>query len=188
MLNRLNPPALGVHIQQLRKRAGLTLDALSKVSGISKSMLSQIERGQTNPTIGTVWALAEALKVDVSELIGFRKTERRMRVDLLQPSYVPEIRSADGLCVMRILGPADRTGTLEWYHLTFTKGGCLDSEPHGRGTTEHLTVLDGELTVTIDGEQSVVRAGGIARYPADAAHRIQNNAAEAARALLVVIF
>jgi XRE family transcriptional regulator, regulator of sulfur utilization len=188
MLSRPNPPALGAHIQQLRKRGNLTLDVLAKLSGVSKSMLSQIERGQTNPTIGTVWALAEALAVDVSELIDVRKTDRRIRIDVSQPSYVPEIRSEDGLCVMRILSPADKTGALEWYELTFAPSGRLNSEPHTRGTAEHLSVLEGELSVTADNQQSIVQAGGVARYPADVAHRIDNLSSKPARALLVVLF
>jgi XRE family transcriptional regulator, regulator of sulfur utilization len=188
MLNRPNPPALGAHIQQLRKRGNLTLDVLAKLSGVSKSMLSQIERGQTNPTIGTVWALAEALAVDVSELIDVRKTDRRIRIDVSQPSYVPEIRSEDGLCVMRILSPADKAGALEWYELNFAPSGCLNSEPHTRGRTEDLSVLEGELAVNADNQQSVVQAGGVARYPADVAHRIENLSEKPARALLVVLF
>jgi XRE family transcriptional regulator, regulator of sulfur utilization len=188
MLNRPNSPALGAHIQQLRKRGNLTLDGLAKISGVSKSMLSQIERGQTNPTIGTVWALAEALAVDVSELIDVRKTDRRIRIDVSQPSYVPEIRSEDGLCVMRILSPADKTGALEWYEISFAPLGCLNSEPHTRGTVEHLSVLEGELFVTAEGQQSVVQAGGIARYPADVVHKIENKSGKLARALLVVLF
>jgi XRE family transcriptional regulator, regulator of sulfur utilization len=188
MSPRSNPPALGPHIQQLRKRRELTLEALAKMSGVSKSMLSQIERGQANPTIGTVWALAEALAIDVSDLIGVRKMDRMIRVDVAQPSYVPEIRSEDGRCVLRILSPADKTGTLEWYDISFEAGGRLDSEPHARGTTEHLSVLEGELAVTVASERSIVQNGGIARYPVDVAHSIENVSGLPARALLVVMF
>ncbi len=181
-------PALGPHIQQLRKRRDLTLEALAKISGVSKSMLSQIERGQANPTIGTVWALAEALAIDVSELIGVRKMERQIRVDIAQPSYVPEIRSEDGRCVLRILSPADKAGTLEWYDISFEAGGRLDSEPHARGTTEHLSVLEGELAITAGGNASIVQNGGIARYPVDVPHSIENISGLPARAILIVMF
>ncbi len=188
MSNRPDGPALGGHIQQLRKKRSLTLEGLAKLSGVSKSMLSQIERGQTNPTIGTVWALAEALAVDVSELIGVRKTDRPVRIDVSQPSYVPEFRSEDGKCALRILGPADKSGKIEWYELNFEQAGRLESEPHSRGCMEHLTVLSGELTVTAGGVGSQIQVGGIARYPADVPHCIENSGAGPARALLVNIF
>ena len=188
MPGRADSPALGGHIQQLRKKRSLTLEGLAKLSGVSKSMLSQIERGQTNPTVGTVWALAEALTVDVSDLIGVRKSVRRIRIDVSQPSYVPEFRSEDGKCVLRILGPADKSGNIEWYEIKFEKSGRLDSEPHSRGCIEHLTVLSGELKVSIDGVTSQIQSGGVARYPADVPHCIENCGNGPARALLVNIF
>lgn len=173
-------------VQHLRKRRNLTLDALAGLSGVSRSMLSQIERGQTNPTIATLWALSDALGVEISELIGTRKAERRVRIDLTPASYVPEIRTEDGLCVMRILSPTDRVGSLEWYELNFAPGGALVSEPHARGSHEHLTVLEGQLTVEVGGERSLVGPGATARYPVDLPHCIRNEGEIAARALLVV--
>lgn len=182
-----NPPQIGPFIQQLRKRENLTLDALAKVSGVSKSMLSQIERGQTNPTLATVWALAEGLKVDVSEIIGGQKTDKRVRIDVASASFTPEIRTEDGLCVLRILSPADRAESVEWYELLFSPGGALVSSPHAHGMREHLTVFDGELTVTAGGQTSVIGAGATARYPADVRHAIENASDSPARALLVVM-
>ena len=180
-------PQIGPFILQCRKRQSLTLDMLAKASGVSRSMLSQIERGQTNPTLATVWALAEALKVDVSELIGVRPSEKRARIDIASASFTPEIRTDDGLCVLRILSPADRAGSLEWYEVSFAPGGTLLSASHARGTREHLTVLEGALTIISDGEKSDVPQGATARYPADVPHEIRNHSDVTARALLVVV-
>lgn len=182
----MDSPQIGPFIQQYRKQAGLTLDALAKSSGVSKSMLSQIERGQTNPTLATVWAMANALKVDISELIGARKAQRGVRIEIASASYTPEIRTDDGSCIMRILSPADRAETLEWYELIFTAGGSLNSSPHARGTREHLTVLEGELEVAAGEEIQRVPTGATARYPADVDHGIRNRNSVPARALLVV--
>jgi transcriptional regulator with XRE-family HTH domain len=179
-------PQIGPYIHQLRRRQGLTLDGLAKISGVSKSMLSQIERGQTNPTLATVWALAEALKVDVSELIGFRQPEKRVRIDVASASFTPEIRTEDGRCLLRILSPADRADSLEWYELTFAPGGALISSPHARGTREHLTVLEGSLDVIAASERQTVPLGATARYPADVEHEIRNDGPGDAKALLVV--
>lgn len=184
--NSIAPMPIGPALQQLRKRRNLTLDALASMSGVSRSMLSQIERGQANPTIATLWALSDALGVEISELIGTRRGERRIRIELTPASYIPEIRTEDGLCVLRILSPADRTGSLEWYELTFAAGGALVSDAHAKGSQEHLTVFEGQLTVIVGEERTVVSAGATARYPVDVPHRIENGGTLPARALLVV--
>lgn len=180
-------PQIGPFIQQLRKRMGLTLDALANHSGVSRSMLSQIERGQANPTLATVWALASALDIDVSELIGGGGGDQRIRIEIASPSFTPEIRTSDGLCVLRILSPADRADSLEWYEIRFAPGGALVSAPHARGMREHLTVLEGEVTVVSGGERERVATGATARYPADVRHEIVNETMGSARALLVVV-
>lgn len=165
----------------------MTLDALAHASGVSRSMLSQIERGQANPTVATVWALAQALKIDVSDLIGGPRPDRRSHIDVASPSFTPEIRTEDGGCILRILSPADRADSLEWYEIRFSPGGKLTSAAHAHGTREHLTVLDGELRVEVDGLAETIGTGATARYPADVPHEIANLSEQPARALLVVI-
>lgn len=185
--NGSEAPTLGPRLQQLRKERNLTLDGLARLSGVSRSMLSQIERGQANPTVGTVWALAEALHIDISELIGARTASPRVRIEVASPSFTPEIRSEDGLCLLKILSPAERVGSVEWYELTIAPGGALRSEPHGRGSMEHLTVIDGELAVEAGDQRATVGRGATARYPADVAHAIVNPGRKAARALLIAL-
>src|SRR5882672_3239997 len=64
------PPRVGENLQALRQAQALSLDELSRRAGVSKSMLSQIERNQANPTVAVVWRLANALRVDMAELLG----------------------------------------------------------------------------------------------------------------------
>lgn len=183
--NHGKAPPLGPRLQQLRKSRNLTLDVLARMSGVSRSMLSQIERGQANPTLGTIWALAEALHVDVSEMIGANKVGARVRIDISSPSFTPEIRSEDGSCVLKILSPAERVGSVEWYELRIAPGGELRSEPHARGSMEHLTVLEGKLEVEAADQRAAVELGATARYPADVPHCIRNSDKKPARALLI---
>jgi transcriptional regulator with XRE-family HTH domain len=184
---RQSPPAIGPRLQHLRKERTLTLDELSAASGVSRSMLSQIERGQANPTLATVWHLSNALGVELAEFVGMHRIERRGRIDVTAASFVPEIRTEDGQCVLRILSPADKAGSMEFYHLTIAPHGELTSDAHARGSSEHLTVLDGELTVISADTSATVGTGAIARYPADVPHAIRNLTAAPASALLVVI-
>ena len=187
MTPKQDPPVIGPRLRDLRKGRGLTLDALAASSGVSRSMLSQIERGQANPTIATVWNLTRALGVELADFVGGKRVEKRGRIEITAASFVPEIRTADGQCVMRILSPADTAGQTELYLLTIEPSGALVSDPHARGSSEHLTVLSGELTVSSGDTTATVMMGGIARYPGDVAHAISNHTAHRAEALLVVM-
>ena len=99
----------------------------------------------------------------------------------------PSLTSADGLCRLRILGPLNLAGHLEWYLLQADAGGELVSTPHQARTTEHLSVLKGQLVVSVDDEESVVLAGATIRYRADRPHAIRNRSKEPAEALLMVV-
>jgi transcriptional regulator with XRE-family HTH domain len=181
-----DPPSLGPRLQQIRKRRKLTLDDLAVMSGVSRSMLSQIERGQTNPTFSTLWNLTRALGLDLSDLVKGHSGRQAPSITILPVHFTPEIRTEDGSCLLRILSPATNAGGFEWYELIIRPGGALVSEPHGPGSIEHLTVLEGALEVTSGGETSRLPAGATARYPADVPHAIHNKDDEVARALLVV--
>lgn len=177
---------IGPHIQRLRKQRRMTLDDLARASGVSRSMLSQVERGQANPTLATVWALADAFGIGVSELIDQAGPERAILVS--PAAQTPEMRSDDGGCLIRVLSPGDSVGRLEWYELAFQPRSVLASEAHARGSREHLTVLDGILTVHLEGHHMEVGPGATARYPVDSAHAIENATDRPARALLIVAF
>lgn len=187
MDGRERPPTIGPRLQQIRKERGLTLDKLSAVSGVSRSMLSQIERDEANPTLAIVWYLSQALGVELSEFVAGEKVERRGRIEITDASFVPEIRTGDGKCIMRILSPASAAGRTELYLLIIAAGGALLSDAHARGSAEHLTVFRGALTVQSADTEAVVETGAIARYPVDVRHAIMNRTTEPAEALLVVI-
>jgi XRE family transcriptional regulator, regulator of sulfur utilization len=69
MSRQPSPPAIGAIVKSIRKRRNLTLEQLAQRSHVSKSMLSQIERELTNPTIATLWSLAHGLDVSLTELV-----------------------------------------------------------------------------------------------------------------------
>lgn len=186
MSHSVAPPNLGPILNTRRKARGLTLDALATASGVSRSMLSQIERGQASPTFSTLWNIARALDLRLDELVSGEPEETR-GIDLVLDHYTPEIRSEDGLCVLRILNPAEAAGRTEWYMLTIEPGGALVSGAHAKGTSEHLTVLEGRLSVIVGGGSAVAEAGETARYDVGAAHEIRNEGDVPAKALLVVM-
>lgn len=185
-MNMINPPEIGPRLQAFRKERKLTLADLSVMSGVSRSMLSEIERGNANPTYGTLWHLTRALDIDLNSLIRGASEERSDRIDLQPGNLTPTIRSADGSCTLHILSPAGMTPLIEWYLLDFEPKGRLISEPHGAGTVEHLHCTEGEIVVSSAASEMVVRAGETARYAADVPHSLTSVGPAAARAFLVV--
>lgn len=182
------PPRVGSSLAGLRQAQSLSLDELSRKAGVSKSMLSQIERNQANPTVAVVWRLANALGVPLGELLGEANAgATQASVDVVAAHAYPALKSPDGRCELRILGPIELAGQFEWYELTIQPGGALESQPHERGSREHLTVLSGALEVQSGAVTSRLRSHETARYAADVAHAIRNPGKTAATALLVVL-
>jgi transcriptional regulator with XRE-family HTH domain len=165
----------------------MSLDELSRRAGVSKSMLSQVERNLANPTVAVLWRLTTALGVSLSDLLSADGGAAAVPSVMVVPAHsVPVIRSPDGQCELKILGPVDLASRFEWYELTVLPGGLLASEPHEAGTREHLSVLSGTLSVQAGASEKKIRHGETARYPADVAHAISNPGKSAATALLVV--
>lgn len=180
------PPRLGGLLQRLRTERGLSLDELSRQAGVSKSMLSQIERNQANPTVALVWRLANALNVSLAQLLEGQDAGAPS-IEMLSAPATPAMHSPDGRCELRILGPIGFAGQFEWYVLTVQAGGVLESQPHGAGSREHLSVLTGALEVQVADTIRRVKHGETARYAGDVAHSIRNPGRSAATALLVVM-
>jgi transcriptional regulator with XRE-family HTH domain len=179
------PPEVGAALQRLRLARGLTLEDLSRIAGVSKSMLSQIEREKANPTIAITWRLANALGVAIGELLDDQRPVETIRV--LDAHETPTLPGNHAGYVLRILGPMELAGRYEWYELTLAPGGELASQAHDPGTTEHLTVLHGSMELEVGTQKKKVKLGGTARYPADQQHAIRNPGKTEAKALLVVI-
>ncbi|WP_350334549.1 helix-turn-helix domain-containing protein [Coralliovum pocilloporae] len=180
------PPALGAILRQKRKDLSLTLDQVATRARLSKSMLSQIERGLVNPTFSVVWNLTQALGLDMNELAGGASAPQTM-VDFQAAYSTPTKTSADGRVLLRMLSPPRGTVLpVEWYDLQADAGGVLASNAHARGTYEHLSCLSGLLEVEVQETRVVLREGDTVRYDADQPHVIRNAGDGPARAVLMI--
>lgn len=185
IVNDDEPPRVGQTLQSLRQLQNLSLEELSRKSGVSKSMLSQVERNLANPTIALVWRLANALGVSMTDLLGSRGKAPPL-LSLVPSHAIPSLQSSDGKCELRILGPLESAGQFEWYELTLQPTGVLDSQPHELGSREHLTVLSGAVEIQAGTESVRAKKGETARYSADVPHSIRNSNRFDAVVLLVV--
>ncbi|WP_345815628.1 XRE family transcriptional regulator [Paraburkholderia sp. PREW-6R] len=179
------PPRVGEQIQRLRAERRMTLDDLSRAAGVSKSMLSEIERDKANPTIAVAWRLTNALGVSLDSLFAPQKTPEAIAVS--GPHEIPTLNGHEARYQLRVWGPIELAGKFEWYELTLQPGGALVSNAHEPGTREHLTVLQGSIEIEAAGTKKRLKAADTARYVADEPHAIRNAGKGDAKALLVVI-
>ena len=158
-------------LKSARTGQGLSLDAVAKLSGVSRSMVSQIERGESSPTIATLWNLTRALQVDFAGLLD--SSQIQAQIEVLRAAEVPTIHNLGSGCHIRILSPPEEAGKHEVYDLWIDEGGVLDSQPHTRGAREHLTIIEGTVILQSGDTETTIQTGDTARYPADVPHAIK---------------
>ena len=174
---------LGNRLSSLRKRKNMTLDDLSARSGVSKSILSQIERDLSNPTVTTISRISDALGEKLSDF--FLKIELKEENSTEKSRETPSITSKDGLCELYILGAGETVNWLQWYILEMKPKGILDSGSHGPKTFENLTVIDGQIEVSSGESKEKLSKGDTFRFQSNKNHTIKNISKQKAQVLMV---
>jgi transcriptional regulator with XRE-family HTH domain len=157
------------NLKALRSQRKLSLDKVSELTGISKTMLGQIERGESNPSITTVWKIANGLKVSFSALINPSQNEALV----VAKEDIQSLTEEEKYHLYPYF-PYDDGRKFEIYMVDIDPGGELISEPHQDGTEEYITVFEGEMTVLVGGIEYIVRAGDAIRFKADRPHSYFN--------------
>jgi len=183
----VEPPPIGRNIQAIRKKQILTLEMLSEKSGVSKAMLSQIESGKVNPTVATVWKIAQGLQVEINSLLEGSAEPRRTFTTTRHESITSLDTDEEGLHI-KVLTSISMAGDLEMYLFTFAPGGALHSAAHFPRTEEFVTVIRGHIRVTAGDQSSDLRDGDFVRYHCDVPHSIENVGRGDARIHMVVRF
>lgn len=184
-----SPPAVGLILAQKREERGLSLQSLAKVSGVSKSMISQVENGQVNPTLAVVWKLASGLGVSLHDLLGGEALPPEAEFTMLSEDNCPTLNSKENGYRIQILSGIDMVERVELYLIDFKPGGEMGSEPHARGTIETMTVLRGEVEIVLgNSAPRRLRALQSAAYSADVAHSIRSASKRGAIIYLAVKF
>lgn len=176
---------LGKTIQRLRKAYNLSLSDLAEQSGVAKSIISQIERNETNPTLATVWRLSQALDMSVERVLA--SGDEAPFLEKLTRADTPILLSEDGLCRLSIIGWIKTVEWLQYYDVHAEPGGELDSDGHQRGSVECLTVVSGTLEVEVAGAVETVKEGETVRYRCDRRHIIRNAGPTPAHAFMVCL-
>jgi transcriptional regulator with XRE-family HTH domain len=174
---------LGKTIQRLRKAYNLSLSELAEQSGVAKSIISQIERNETNPTLATIWRLSQALDVSIEKVLQAQEDDPF--VEHVSRADTPVLVSEDGRIKLAIIGWIRTVEWLQIYDVVAEPGGELDSEGHQRGSIESLSVMEGTLEVEVGDRTETVEAGETVRYRCDRRHVVRNTGKAPARATMV---
>jgi len=177
---------LGRRVKQLRAGRGWSLEAMASASGVSRSMLSQIEREQANPTLAVTLRIAQAFSMTLGELLqapGAASSVSVIRADDRAYHY-----RSDKNCRVRTLSPLNLEKDVELYEVQLQPGGVLRSAPHFEGTREFLTVQKGRVRVESASDSELLQPGDSASYRADVPHAIVNTGGNEAVIFLVDIY
>lgn len=173
-------------VRELRRQRDWSLDELSASSGVSRSMLSQIERNLASPTLAVAFRIAEAFELTLAELV--ESTEAQPTIDVIRAADQGHIFRSDRDCQIRTLSPLHLEKDVEFYELRLQPHGSLESAPHFEGTREFITVQSGRVQICSGEDQSELRKGDSASYRADLPHSISNRLGRESRLFLVVIY
>ncbi|MFA6470572.1 MAG: XRE family transcriptional regulator [Candidatus Latescibacterota bacterium] len=165
-------PELGKNIAIIRKSRNFSLEELSKRSGVSIGMLSQIEQEKVNPTVAVVWKIAYGLDVPFHELLA--TNENKELFNLIRRNEAVIMERDEGRCIFRIVSPLSMAEKLELYTLQLHPEGVLESQAHSTDTEEFITVFTGRVEVEVNGRQAILDPGDSIHYHTDVNHTIRN--------------
>lgn len=177
----------GKRVLMLRQEHNWSLEVLSEKSGVSRSMLSKIERGNVNPTLALTIRIARAFGLGLSELVQDQPEEVKgihvIRSDDEQYHY-----RSDDHCRIKTLSPLHLEKEIEFYEMIISEGASLSNPGHYAGTREFISLTQGRLQISSDEDSEELCAGDSAGYRADCPHEIKNIGDREAKAFLVVIY
>ncbi|MFC6082075.1 helix-turn-helix domain-containing protein [Sphaerisporangium aureirubrum] len=175
--------AIANNVRAQRAHRGLTLDALAARSGVSRGMLVQIEQCRTNPSVTTLTRIADALGVTVARLVEVSDTPV---VRVVHSADVATLWRGDKGGSARLLVGSDAPAILELWDWRLGPGEHHDGDAHPAGTREMLTILEGELSLSVYGKRHVIRRDEAVLFSADRPHRYANEGDAPLRFIMVV--
>jgi transcriptional regulator with XRE-family HTH domain len=172
MVDAVTSGRLGGRVRELRRRKGLTLEGLAELSGVSRSMLSKVERGEKNPTLVVAAKIAEGLGVTLSRLAG---VEERGRVIVVPRNRRTVMRDPRTGFERQLLSAFPFGRGVEFIRSVIPEGSTSgEFPPHRAGVEEHIVVEKGRLRAILGDEEFVLEDGDAVYFEADVAHRFDN--------------
>jgi len=160
---------LAENLQNIRNKKGMSLQQLADVTGVSKTMLANIEKGEINPTIMTLWKISTGLKMPLSWLINRDQKD------------VTLVASEDNECTLEgekikiySIFNFDPTKRIEVFLKVFEENAFLDSDGHSPGVEEYVMVFEGAIEIEVNEKKYSLKTGDSIKFIADSPHKYWN--------------
>jgi transcriptional regulator with XRE-family HTH domain len=178
--------AFGDRVRLMREQANLTLEQVSKISGVSIAMLSKVERGEKSPTIGVAKRIAHALNTSFSTLVGDEGATRRAFA-LVRKNQRQVFRDSETGFERYLLSPVMAGMPVEvvLHHLP-PKISTGKLPPYPAGVTKHVLASQGRLVVGVENVETVLEEGDSLYFEADVEHWFENRTSRSAEYYLVI--
>ncbi len=161
---------LAANLKRVREERSLSLAQLSELCSVSKSMLGQIERGEANPSVGTIWKIANGLRVSFTSLMS----ESPGQVKIISKEDAYEVSQEDGMYRLLSYFPYDAARKFEVYTIELDPKCVHISDAHVKGVEEYLVVMDGALEIEMGGSIYALGTGDAANFVSDGTHAYRN--------------
>ena len=172
LVEEVSTGRLGERVRGLRHERGLTLDLLAERSGVSRAMISKLERGEKNPTLVVAAKVAEGLGVTLSQLVG---VEERREIVVVPRERRIVMRDPGTGFERQLLSPSFGGRGIEFIRNVVPEGSSsAEFPPHRRGVEEYIVVETGRLRAVLGGEDYLLGEGDALYFDADIAHRFDN--------------
>jgi transcriptional regulator with XRE-family HTH domain len=175
---------IAINLKKIRTGRKMSLDETAEQTGVSKSMLAQIERCETNPSIGCLGKIVSGLRVGLNELIE----EPRIESYYVSKDDLFPTKEVEGQYSIYTFFPYETDRQFEIYGMVIYPGGIYYSGSHGEGTREYLTIATGELTLRLPKEEFLIKQGEAFRFDTDKEHWYCNKGSEIVRLTSVFLF
>lgn len=159
-------PRIAHALRREREASGISVSELARRAGVSKATVSQLEGGTGNPSVETLWALAVALGVPFAVFVD----QEVNAPTLVRSSSAQGIASSAAPYLASLLSASPPHARRDIYMLRAEPGEARVSEPHQRGTTEHVVLITGRARVGPLDAAQVLDPGDYLAYAGDASH------------------
>lgn len=176
---------IGMILRRLRKERGWTLDQMAQATSVSKPMLGQIERGETNPTVVTLWKITGGLNVPFSV---FLQGLEPPRVQLIPQSSQAVVEDDAGKYRVQSIVGVRHPHSSDLFQIVLRSGATHSSEPHGDFVQESIWVQQGQLHLTIGSENYILETGDAVQFTADTGHEYRNDSFSDCTFLVLLVY
>lgn len=161
---------VSVNLKRIRQSKGMSLDQVAEQTGVSKSMVAQIERGVANPSIGVLGKITSGLRIEFRELID----PPRVDFALVDMEHLEPTKEVKGQYRVLTCFPFEDSRFCEIYRIEIEPGGEYFSGSHGEKTREYLAVIEGELTVECYEHIQSIGVNQLYKFESDQDHIYRN--------------